>query len=35
MRQNPGRAITRYDICELSCKAYAKGTEIYKFDSRL
>ena len=25
MRQNPGRALTRYDICELACKAYIKG----------
>ena len=25
MRQNPGRQITRYDICALTCKAYMKG----------
>ena len=25
MRQNPERALTRYAICELACKAYIKG----------
>ena len=24
MHLNPGRALTRYDICELACKAYIK-----------
>ena len=25
MRENPGRQVTKYDICSLACKAYSKG----------